>query len=319
LEINEFNNEINNLCEIDKDKLVASDIKKNIKIILIKDNVTNYSIIQEIKSKEEEGNIYSICYLPIFSYYKNRHHFLVSDNTNILIYKSNKRPLNLTAPGLNYHNKVEEFSIVQPTFILGDYDSKPIQEYNQKILEHIKEPLSFSEIEEYKIELKIRTNCILEINEKYCATASSNSNCVKIFHMHNGFKEVTTISDIQCNEGNFILSLSKDRNYLFVATLTGFNIITIDNFKKIRKYTLNQSILCLDFYKPECIVTAALKNEEFYIKQYDFKNDFKVISKFSESSTYSAKKINNLRVIKNRIYYLNDTCFLHYYGKEQIK
>ena len=39
--------------EIDKDKLVASDIKKNIKIILIKDNVTNYSIIQEIKSKED--------------------------------------------------------------------------------------------------------------------------------------------------------------------------------------------------------------------------------------------------------------------------
>ena len=214
--------------------------------------------------------------------------------------------------------KVEEFSIVQPTFILGDYDSKPIQEYNQKILEHIKEPLSFSEIEECKLKLKIKMNCILEINEKYCATASSNSNCVKIFHMQNGFKEVITIPDIQCNEGNCILSLSKDRNYLFVATLTGFNIITIDNLKKNRKYTLNQSILCLDFYKPECIVTAALKNDEFYIKQYNFKNDFKDISKFSESKTYSAEKINNLKVIKNKIYYLNDTCFLHYFEKEQI-
>ena len=31
LEINEFNDEINNLCEIDKDKLVASDIKKILK------------------------------------------------------------------------------------------------------------------------------------------------------------------------------------------------------------------------------------------------------------------------------------------------
>ena len=310
--INEFNNEINNLCEIDKDKIVASDIKKNIKIIQINDNITSYSIIQNIESNLQEGNIYSICYLPIFSYYRNRHHFCISDNNNIFIYKSNKRPLNLVPPGLNYQKNIEEFSIVQPTFILDDYDIDEIKEYNKKLIEHINEPLSFNK--EFNLELNIKTNCILEINEKYCAAASSTSNCVKIFNMQNDFKEVITIPNVLCSEGNCILSLNKNRKFLFVSTIKGFNIISIDNFKKNIKFTLKQSILCLDFYKPQCIVTAAFKNEDIYIKQYIFDDKFKEISKLSESKLYySPGKINILKVIKNKIFYINGTNILYYF------
>ena len=315
LEINEFDNEINNLCEIDQDKIVASDIKKNIKIIQLKDNIKSYSIIQTIKSEEIEGNIYTISYLPIFSYYRNRHYFCISDNNNILVYKSNKRPVKLNPPGLSYDNQIQEYSIVQPTLILDDYNLEIFKEYNKKIEEHINEPLSFNK--EYDLELKIKTNCILEINEKYCAAASSNSNCIKIFNMQNKFKEVITIPNIACNAGNCILSLSKDRKYLFVGTNRGLYHIYIDNFKKIKKFQLNQSILCLDFYKPECIVTCSLKNEVLYIKQYNFKNDFKDISKLSESKTYSNENINNIKVIKNRIFYSNNTNYLHYFQVNQ--
>ena len=317
LEINEFNNEINNLCEIDIDKIVASDIKSNIKIIQLKDNITNYSIIQIIRLEEEESNIYTIYFLPIFSYYKNRHYFCISDNNKILIYNSNKRPLQLNPPGLNYNNKIQEYSIVQPTFMLDDYNLSEIKEYNKKIIEHINEPLSF--ISELNLDFNIKFNCILEINEKYCVAASSNSNCLKIFNMQNRFKEVTTISNVLCSEGNCILSLSKDRNYLFVGTTIGFNIIIIDNLNRIRKFQLNQKILCLDIYRPEIIVAAILKEEKLYIRQYFFNDEFKNMQKFSEYRIYSEGKINNIRVIKKKIFYINDNNYLVYLKEKENK
>ena len=315
LEINEFNNEINNLCEIDIDKIVASDIKSNIKIIQLKDNITNYSIIQIIELKEEENNIYTIYFLPIFSYYRNRHYFCISNNNKILIYNSNKRPVKLNPPGLNYHNKIQEYSIVQPTFILDDYDLSVIKEYNKKIIEHNNESLSFNS--ELNIDFNIKFNCILEINEKYCAAASSNSNCLKIFNMHNRFKEVINIPNILCSEGNCILSLSKDRNYLFVGTTIGFNIITIDNFNRTRSIQLNQSVLCLDIYSPKIIIAAILKNEKLFIKQYISYNEFKDIKKFSEYRIYSEGKINNLKVIKNKIFYINNSKYLVYMKEKE--
>ena len=314
LEINEFKNEVNNLCEIDLDKIVASDIKGNIKIIQLKDNNTNYSIIQNIQLKEEESNIYTICHLPIFSYYRNRHFFCISNNNKIYIYNSNKRPAKLNPPGLG-DNEIQEYSIVQPTFILDDYDLNIIKEYNKKIIEHINEPLSFNS--EINLDLNIKFNCILEINEKYCVAASSNSNCIKVFNMQNKFQEVTTITNILCSEGNCILSLSQDRKYLFVATTIGFNIIIINNFNRTRKFQFNHNFLCLNFYKPQIIVTAILKNKELYIRQYIFSNEFKDTQKYSEFQTYSTGIIYNIKVINNKIYYLDGSQFLHYFQERE--
>lgn len=311
LTIKEFDNEINNICGIDYDKFVSSDIKKMIKIIQIIDKYKSYSIINTINSMEEMGKIYNISFLPIFSYYRNRHHFCISDNDKLLIYKSNKMPLSLEPPGLNYHSKIEEYTIVQPTFIINGNNNNNVNGNNNPQLEHKKEPLNFTQ--EKVLDLKIEANCVKEIDEKYMAAAFSNGNCVKIFNMQNKFEQVISIPNISANEGNFSLSISKNREKLLVGSATGISVISIDNFKKITKFHLNQSILNLDFYNIDIVVAAVLKNEDYYIKQYDFKSNFKEISKFSEFKTYSPSKINNLKVINNRIYYLNDTNFLHYF------
>ena len=314
LTIKEFYNEINNICELDSDKIVASDIKNKIKIIQTKDDLKSYSVIQELYLKEDSGNINTISYLPIFSYYRNRHHFCIGDNNHILIYKSNKAPLNLKPPALGYHSKIEEYTIVQPTFILDDHNLSVIKDINQKN-DHSKEPLAFNLEED--LELKITTNCIAEIDEKYMAVTCPKANCVKIYNMQNKFKEVYNIPNIFSSEGNCTLAVSKNREKLFVACVKGFCIVSLVNINKIIKFHLNQKILCINFFSPECVVTATLKNEDNYIKQYKSTNEFKEISKFSESKTYSQFEINNLKVIKNKIYYLDNTNFIHYYKSTQ--
>ena len=135
--------------------------------------------------------------------------------------------------------------------------------------------------------------------------------------MQNKFQEVTTISNILCSEGNCILSLSQDRKYLFVATTIGFNIIIINNFNRTRKFQFNHNFLCLNFYKPQIIVTAILKNKELYIRQYIFSNEFKDTQKYSEFQTYSTGIIYNIKVINNKIYYLDGSQFLHYFQERE--
>ena len=213
---------------------------------------------------------------------------------------------NIKNPSLGY-DKVEEFSIVQPSFIYNN--DKNIED--DKNDGNRKEPYSFNL--DVDLDLKIKTNSIVEINEKYMATAFSKSDCVKIYNMQNGFKEEINLPNICSYDGNCTLSVSKDREKLFIGCTGGFCIVSMSNIKKTTKYHLNQSILCLDFYNAECVVTASLKKIKYYIKQYKFKNEFKEISKFSESKTGTKKEINNLKAIKDKIYYLDNTNCIHYY------
>ena len=300
-----FKNEINNICEIDKDIIIASDINNIIKIIQIKDNLTKYSIIQELCLKENSGYVNVITLLPIFSYYKNRHIFCIGDDNHISIYKSNKMPLNLKNPALGYHDKVKEFSIVQPSFA---YDNDKNTDKNDG---HRREPYSFNL--DVDLDLKIKTNSIVEINEKYMAVAFSKSECVKIYNMQNEFKEEINLPNIKSYDGNSTLCVSKDRDKLFIGCIQGFCMVYMDDIKKVIKYQFNQSNLCLDCFNDEYLVTVSLKNNEYYIKQYKPENENKKISKFSESKTGTKKEINNLKVIKDKIYYLDNTNCIHYY------
>jgi hypothetical protein len=313
LTIKVFENSINNLCELDKDIIIGSDITNNIKIIQIEDNLTKYSIIQELKLKENSGNANSITFLPIFSYYRNRHIFCIGDDNHISIYKSNKMPANLKPPGLGYHDKVEEFSIVQPSFA-----SKNSLDVRKEIdTKNIDGEKTFFFNLDIDLDLKIKTTCIVEINEKYMAAAFYEDNCVKIFNMQDGFKEVISLPNKLSCEGNCILSVSKNREKLFVGCMEGFCIIYIDNFKKMTKFHLNQSILCLDIFNNEYMVVGSLKKDDYYIKQYRFKNEFKEISKFSESKIYS-NTIKDVKIIKDKIFYLDDTNSIHYYKFNNI-
>ena len=65
------------------------------------------------------------------------------------------------------------------------------------------------------------------------------------------------------------------------------------------------------------MVVGSLKKDDYYIKQYRFKNEFKEISKFSESKIYS-NTIKDVKVIKDKIFYLDDTNSIHYYKFNNI-
>ena len=309
LKIKEFSTEISNICSIDNDKIVASDILNNIKIIQFLDNLKNYSVIEKLELLEDVNNIYTIAHLPIFSYYRNRHYFCLGDDNNLLVYKSNKMPKDLKPPNLNYHDIVEEFSIVQPTLI---FDNNENNNGNNNKIEKNKDSIKFNIEKEIKI--KSAVHCILEINEKFVVATCPKINCLKIYNSQNGFKEISDIP-IQVSEGNNTLSLAKDKKKFIVANVGGFSVIDINNFKKMNKFHLGQKITCINYYQfPDLFVCISIKDENTYIKQYKF-NGSKNCSKFSQKIINSSQKINNLINIDDRIYYLDNTNLIHFYQK----
>ena len=312
LSIKAFEKEISNLCELDNDLIVATDNINNAKIIQLENNMSSYSVIQNLDLNECIGNIHTIANFPIFSYYKNRHYFGMGDDNHLLIFKSNKMPKNLSPPALGYHDQVEEYSIVQPSFILpnNNFDFGKDENEKNSIEEYRNRALSFNL--EKKIELNTLISCMVEIDEKYIAVACPKNKSIKIYNSQRDFKEVTSLPNISPSEGNCTMAVSHDRNKLFVACTEGFCIITINNLKKMNRIHLKQSILCLDFFKRDCISCISLKGEEYFIKQYILKNNYRDISKLSEQKIYPKEEINYQKVIDKIIFYLDDSKAIHY-------
>ena len=131
--------------------------------------------------------------------------------------------------------------------------------------------------------------------------------------MHNEFKENFKLSNVSVSEGNYTLRVSKNRNKLLIGCIEGLYIVSLDNMNKICEIHMNQRIECLDFYNEECISCITIKKGEIFIKQYLLNKDFRGISKFSEKKIYSRNNINFIKIIKNKIFYLNDSNSVHYY------
>ena len=169
---------------------------------------------------------------------------------------------------------------------------------------------------EKNIEVKTPVNCILELNEQYMAAACFKEKSLRIYNTQDGIKEVINL-DINVSEGNCIMKATNDRKKLIVGYENGFTLISLDRLKKKNtKFHLGQKIECLGLYTPEIIVCVTLKGENTFIKQYEFKNNFKDVSKYSESKIDSAEKISTLKVINDRIYFSDKTRFIHYYQQE---
>ena len=93
-------------------------------------------------------------------------------------------PFYLDPPYLQYHNVIEEFSIVQPTFIHDD------------------EKLSFNI--EKKIILKHQADNIIEINDKYLAVACPESKSLKLFNTQKEFKEELNLPNLIPHSGCYM-------------------------------------------------------------------------------------------------------------------
>ena len=289
--IKEFDSEINHICEIDKELIIASDINLKTKIIQIKEDFTNYSVIKNINLGEYK-KINKIISLPIISYFKNRQYLGIALDKSILIYKSNKMPFYLDPPYLQYHNVVEEFSIVQPSFIHDD------------------EKLSFNL--DKKIILKHLPENIIEINDKYLAVSCPESKSLKLFNTQKDFKEELTLPNLIPHFGCF-MKVTLSRKELIIGYNGGLNIFEFNNEKKVRNIKWKQNIKFFDFIGFNCIMCLSSNNNDIYIKQYQFKKGFKDINKISEVIVLDKNTITNFVNINNKIYYIDDTNFIHYY------
>ena len=308
--IEEFKNPIKCLCVIDEDKIVVSDIKNIIKIIQIENNMKSYTLLQNIELLENSGNINTIVCLPIFSYYKNRHVFCIGDENNILIYKSNKMPKDLKPPGLNYKERIEDYTIVQPTLYNESIFNKNPQDY-EKIIAHNKEPINF--YLEKTINVNTSVNCLIEINEKYMAATNPKKNKIRIYQTQEGFKQENAISGFFPCEGNCVLKVTTDRKKLFVGCENGVCLIYIDNLKKYNKYQLGQKIEYLGLYKDDIITCISLKKEDIFLKQYKNIIDSKEFFKYSQVKLNYSKKIIDFKIIGKKIYFIDDSKNIHYY------
>ena len=302
--IEEFENRITNICKIDNNMIVSSDNKNVTKIIKIENDLKKYSVIQDLNFKENIGKVYSIINLQNFAYYKNRHYFCIGNENSILIYKSNKMPEELILPNIQYHDEIEQYSIVQPSFIIDDNN-------NLRINEHKNEPLSF--IIEKEIVLNTPITCMVEVNEKFICAACPNSKNIKFFNMKAEFKEYKSFPNISLSEGNCTLTVSRDKSKIIAGCKNGICQIKIDNLNKFNEIHFQREILCLDFYNNNYLICTLLKGNNIYIRQYLIKDEIKDIAKESEYILNSLNQIKYLKVINNKIYFLDGTNYIHYF------
>ena len=295
LDIKEFKKPIKFICQIDNNIIAISDKSSNIKIFELNESLANYSIIQEIKPNKE-NSIYSMIYLPILSYYNNRHHFCISNDYYIFFYKSNKQPNNLMSFKDNYHGSIQEISIVQPTFIQG------VNNYNNS---NNNKPLNFDLIE--TIQLNTLAHALIEINEKYIAAACTNINSIKFFDVNNKFEEKKSINYINTCGGSYIMNLVDNRKVLIVGTTIGFCFISTKTLEILKKYNKDMSIISLGVFNDNTIICCAInKRNENKILQVEYLPENSHI-KINNSNFESEDEVWDLKCFDNNIYFISNS------------
>lgn len=291
LRIKEFKNEITHLCELDKLQFVASDVKLYTKIIQVNENMKTYEVVKNIDIRNYK-KISRIISIPMISYFKNRQYFAIGIDNYALIYKSNKMPQKLEPPYVEYHGTVEEFSIVQPSFI------------------HDNDKLN------YKLENKIAFNNniedILEISDKYLAITFTDLKILKLMNTQNEFKYEKDLNNLIPNNG-CSMKLSKSRKELIIGYNGGFNIIELNNLQKIRNVKISHNIKFLDFIDYNCLMCLTSSDDNIYIKQYKFNKGIRDMNKISEMIVLNQNDITNFAIIQNKIYYIDKSNIIHYY------
>ena len=294
LRINEFENEINLICELDINLFAATDGKKVIKIIELKNNITEYKVIQELNIMEDSGKLYTMINLPALSNRKNRHYFCTGDEKHILIWKSNK---NLKK------NKMKELGEQEEN---GDnssnYSSEEETENEEKEIKE-NEPLSFSLVKD--IELNTLARCLIEVCGKYIAVACTRQKSLKFFDIEKNFEEITQIRDIPFSSGKSILTLMPKKNILIIGCKDGFRLIsTEEKIKLSKEITCKYTVTSLKAITENSILCFTSDGKKNAIKQYQINSLFNEFSKVNEKNVYK-DEVWNFKIIDNKVFYNN--------------
>ena len=201
-------------------------------------------------------------------------------------------PTNLEPPYTNYHAKLQEYSINQPSSI----DDKKILEFNI----------------DKRVRLESQVKNILEINDKYLAVICENSKNLILVNTQKDFNIESSLH-INIPNGDCYMKVAKSNKEFVIAYNGGLIAINLDNFTKVHHIKLKQNLKIFDFYGSNNIMFLSLKNDDIYIKQYKYENGFREITKLSEIIVLEDNQITNFFIVKNKIYYINNTNLIHYY------
>ena len=274
LSMEAFGDQVQHICELDKDLIAATDGKSTIKIIQFKENYSNYTIVQTLSLKEDSGYIYSMIPLPLLSSNNKNHYFCTGDDKHILIFKSNSEP--------KYLNGKEE-------------DNKDI----------------FFEL--FK-DIKVNTlvHCLIEANENYIFAACTEKNIIKIFDMKNNFKELEDIKGFELSKGSNILALVPVKNILIVGCTDGFILINIRKRKIYKRVHCRYSVLCLDMLSENTLVCCTSDKNENRIKQYSLEEGTFQFNKISERKIHNNYNIWKLKKVNQKIFFLDNENKVNY-------
>ena len=269
-----FGDQVQHICELDKDLISATDGNSTIKIIQFKENYSNYTIVQTLSLKEDSGYIYSMIPLPLLSANNKNHYFCIGDDKHILIFKSNSEP--------KYLNGKEE-------------DNKDI----------------FFEL--FK-DIKVNTlvHCLIEANENYIFAACTEKNIIKIFDMKNNFKELEDIKGFELSKGSNILALVPFKNILIVGCVDGFILINIRKRKIYKRVHCRYSVLCLDMLSENTLVCCTSDKNENRIKQYSLDEGTFQFNKISERKIHNNYDIWKLKKVNQKIFFLDNENKVNY-------
>ena len=303
LTIREFSKEIKFINEIDENIFAATDGKTCIKIFkYIKGDINDYNLIQTIDLNDlNSENIYSMISLPILSSNANRHYFCAGDNENILIWKSNKQPKNIQIPYFNKNKEDED-----PDISLTDISFHEIQKEEDVSND---EPLLFTLVK--KIKLNTLSRSLIEINDKYIASACTKTNTIKIFDITRDFELKTEFRNIMASSGSDIFSLIPKLNLLIVGCTDGFCFISTQHLKIVKNIHCRYSVTSLECSSSDSFVCCCSDKNENKIRQYKIDDLTFSIKKSSEKKCHNYE-IWNLKSINNKLFFTNNDNYVSF-------
>ena len=108
------------------------------------------------------------------------------------------------------------------------------------------------------------------------------------------------------------MALMPNEDILIVACSSGFNLISTKTFKKYKAVNCRYSVLSLEMANDNTIICCCSEEKNNKIKQYNISYDNYNFKKLSERKIFNNDEIWKLKIINERIFYLDSKSVLCY-------
>ena len=150
------------------------------------------------------------------------------------------------------------------------------------------------------------------MNEQYIAAACTKAKSIIFFDAKNNFNKVAEIKDVSASFGSNIMTLMPNKDILIIACSNGFNLISTKNFIKYKAVNCRYSVLSLDLINDNTIICCCSEEKKNKIKQYNIIDDNYIFTKLSERKIFNNDEIWKLKIINDKIFYLDSKSILCY-------